>query len=184
MCFYPENYSSLAEYHTLIQGCDTKYVWHKVYMYDVQFRAKLATALPGERFAFHSVDVGLFVTILDATAVKSQNGCYRCCSLSHNVANCPKAFQTSHATLETSKKERKGQPFEKWHHQGVEGLNNWQAGKCHFSSCAHAHVCRQCRGPQPLYMCDRCKHREKDYRDQASFYCPTGGPYQNPASRH
>lgn len=114
MRFYPETYSSLAQYRTHIQGCDAKYIWRKVYMYDVQFHAKLPTAPPDNRFVFHSVDAGLFVTILDATAVKQQNGCYRCRSLSHTVADC--LFQAPHTTLETSKKEKKGPLFEKWYH--------------------------------------------------------------------
>ena len=85
----PELYLGLLEYRQLIQECDSKYTWSAVYTYDVRYRSKLAS--------FGTMDSELFVTILDATAVKSGPlACFRCKSHEHKMASCPfLAFQSS-----------------------------------------------------------------------------------------
>ena len=65
-------YQNLAEYRSLIQDRDEKYNWARVQSYDVKFRSNLAAKPLADRFDFHKIDTRLFVTILDATVVKSQ----------------------------------------------------------------------------------------------------------------
>ena len=55
---HPQMYPKLVKYRTLIQQCDRRYLWHSIYSYDVQFRAKRGAE---KSFA-------LYTTILDATA--------------------------------------------------------------------------------------------------------------------
>lgn len=151
----PESYTALAEYRCLIQDCDVKYTWSYVYSYDVKFRSKLANNSIEHRFDFNKIDTGLFVTILDATAVKPSKVCYRCQSSSHVVAKCP--FPAT-ASLEANKKAPGSTDIV--FYQGREICNNFQTGHCRFNySCRRAHMCRQCYGPQPLYMCDTCRGR-------------------------
>lgn len=151
----PEAYNKLAEYRCLIQDCDVKYTWSHVYSYDVKFRTKLAGNPAEARFDFDKIDTGLFVTVLDATAVKPRKLCYRCQSPDHTVTNCP--FPTTKAAMETEKKAGN----EKKYFLGKEICNNFQTGQCRFNyDCRRAHICRQCYGPQPLYMCDTCHHSD------------------------
>ena len=139
-------YDKLATYRRLIQECDRKYKWQDVYMYDVKFRSKLASS--SDKFAYDRVDVEIFVTTLDATAVKQSGfSCFRCKSSEHKVQNCP--FQASEAMQEKPKSQV-------WFHQGREICNNWQVGKCTYTGCRRAHVCRKCRGPEPYFQCGTC----------------------------
>ena len=68
MGYKPELYASLSEYRLLIQECDKKYNWTSVFAYDVRFRCRLAASPVS--FSFGCIDSELFVTILDAVAVK------------------------------------------------------------------------------------------------------------------
>ena len=117
--------------------------------YDSRFRLKLATL---RSFDLDNVDPSLFTTILDATAIKS-NGrqCHRCKSYEHLASSCP--FSKAATLEENKKKETATAVAEKWYHMGSEGCNSFQQGNCRFQNCQRAHVCRQCRCPEPLYRC-------------------------------
>ena len=65
---YPNLYPSLASDRCLMQECDWKYGWSVVYLYDTKFRVKLANS--DDKVAHDCVDINIFVTTLDATAVK------------------------------------------------------------------------------------------------------------------
>lgn len=151
---HPEVYSKMADYRSLIQECDTKYNWVRVYDYDVKFRLKLASNSPDARFNFSDTDAGLFVTVLDATAVKPRKACYRCHSSNHHVAECPfLATETSMASGKEAGPSKVKAPY----FQGKEVCINFQTGRCRFPSCSRAHVCQKCFDPVPLYACTRCK---------------------------
>jgi len=157
----PDMYFRLVKYRTLIQQCDRRYSWHAIYSYDIQFRAKCGAK---KSFAFDELDVTLYTTILDATAIRSGGGrqCLRCRSYDHIVRECP--FPEEATLAQTSEKKQKSQPFrgkDKWFHRNIEGCNNYQFGRCFFTGCKRAHVCQNCRGPEPLYKCgcDREKYQ-------------------------
>ena len=155
----PEVYNRLAEYRCLIQDCYVKYTWSSVYSYDVKFRTKLAGNPVEDRFDFDKIDTSLFMTVLDATAVKPRKLCYRCQSPNHTVTNCP--FSASKAAMQTEKKVGN----EKKYFQGKEICNNFQVGQCRFNyDCQRAHKCRQCYGPQLLYRCDTCQRPDSTGR--------------------
>ena len=161
---HPEVYHKLAEYRVLIQDCDTKYAWSSIHNYDVKFRQKLACGPVSSRLNFDCIDSGLFVTILDATAVKPRKLCFRCHSSQHNVANCP--FRTPQASMAA---EKKTGPPQRFFFKGTEICNNFQAGRCNFRSCTRAHVCRQCFGPSPWAHCERCQRAQMPNTDGARW---------------
>ena len=133
----PKFYQNLSEYRVLIQDCDTKCQWTNVYDYDVKFRSKLAREAP---------DTGLFVTVSDATTVKAEKACYSCHSTQHTAGNCP--FPATETTLEVHKKAGQSS-CQKRYCKGIEVCNNYQSGRCQYSSCRRAHICRVLR---PLSM--------------------------------
>lgn len=151
----PNLYHQLVKYRQFIQQCDCKYKWCATYTYDCRFRAKLAET---RSFSYDTIDSDLYVVIFDASAVRRDaRVCYRCKSSHHVVQDCP--FPAP-ATLETPKITQKasqagGRP-ERWYHNGQEGCHNYQYGKCRFPACKRAHVCRQCRGPEPYNKCATC----------------------------
>ena len=149
---HPQMYPKLVKYRTLIQQCDRRYLWHSIYSYDVQFRAKRGAE---KSFAFDELelDVTLYTTILDATSIRGGNSrqCLRCRSYDHIVRDCP--FPEGTTMAETAEKKQKSQQQDKWSHRNVEGCNNFQYGRCFFAGCKRAHVCQKCRGPEPLYRC-------------------------------
>ena len=151
---YPAVYSKLSAYRKFIQAMDRKYNWHAVYCYDLRFRTELARTLS---FNYDHQNVDLVVSILDATAVKSNlNRCYRCKSVDHNVQICP--FPASNK-VETNQKDtqvKTVKPIYKWFHQGIEGCNNFNQGKCNYPNCSRAHVCKGCRSAIPYVNCSRC----------------------------
>ena len=96
MSTYPHLYSNLASYRRLIQLLDHKYSWPAIYVYDQRFRAELAR---NNSFSYHIQNNDLMVTILDATAIKSDlKRCLRCKSTEHYVQECP--FQSSKAEVQ------------------------------------------------------------------------------------
>ena len=72
---------------------------------------------------------------------------FRCKSYEHVVSSCPFPSEYQMEANKTSKDIQK--EFEKWFHNGNEGCNNYHFGKCTFSNCSRAHVCKECRGPDP-----------------------------------
>ena len=146
----PNVYKKCVEYRKFIQLCDQKYVWHAIAAYDVRFRAKLALE---NSLEFDQIDTNLYVSILDATAVKSgQKTCHRCKSYDHLVNNCP--FPAEYTLAEEKEKKSKRKiSTEKWFFENKEGCNNFQTGNCTFPGCKRAHVCKRCRGPEPAYRC-------------------------------
>ena len=99
------------------------------------------------------MDNDLHFTILDNTAVRTNAMlCFRCKSYEHVVTSCP--FPSEYEASKSSKKIQK--VFEKWFHNGNEECNNYQFGKCTFSNCSRAHVCKGCRGPDPQSRCSPC----------------------------
>ena len=150
-------YSKFAKYRSLIQQCDRRYVWQSVYSYDVQFRAKCGAK---KSFDFDNMDVTLYTTLLDATAIRGGGKqCARCRSYDHFVKNCPFPEEYSLAQTAKTKPQQRGTPSkDKWFHQNIEGCNNFQNGRCFYAGCTRAHVCRRCRGPEPFYKCP-CERR-------------------------
>ena len=71
----------------------------------------------------------------------------------NSVQDCP---FPSRNPMEENKKGQKGKTSERWFHNNTEGCNNYQSGKCVFPGCKRAHVCHQCRGPDPFYKCATC----------------------------
>ena len=128
----PTVYSSLSTYRQFIQSCSQKYIWSAVNIYDMRFRLKKSMT---RSFEFHSVDSDLFLSVLDATAIKSDaKRCFRCKAYDHMVHDCP--FPPVN-TLQKSQKTQKGKNFrtfdrdtQKFYHQGQEICNNWQQDRC------------------------------------------------------
>ena len=83
MSAHPKLYANLATYRRLIQSLDKKYSWSAIYAYDQRYRTDLART---KSFNYHIQNNDLMVTILDATAIKSDlNRCLRCKSTDHYV---------------------------------------------------------------------------------------------------
>ena len=142
-------YRKLATYRRLKQDCDRKYKWTDVYSYDVKFGTKLASS--HDKFLYEKVDVELFVTTLDATAIKQGSlSCFRCRSMDQKVQTC--LFPPHETPQEKAPKLQ----MCTWYHQGQEGCNNWQYGNCSYRTCHRVHVCRGCRGPEPFSRCEAC----------------------------
>ena len=148
----PHIYANLSSYRRFIQASDRKYNWHAVLSYDLRYRTDLART---RSFNYSKLNNDLVVSILDATAVKSDlHRCYRCRSVEHVVQECP--FPAAHK-METNSKEKKSyKQFKPWYHQGKEGCNNFNYGKCNFSQCNRAHVCKGCRSADPFIKCAQC----------------------------
>lgn len=161
---FPELYPRFWRYREFIQKTNNKYMWPAVYRYDVQFRRRLAVG--DDHFAYDRVDSDLFVTILDATAVKQPsshtNGCFRCKSQFHSVKQCP--FREEKKVGEEHAFAHNMQP--------PEICRNWQFRNCYFKDCRRRHVCIGCFGPEPHSSCP-------SYGQAAgSPYRPTGNtPY-------
>ena len=159
MAKHPNTYSKLVDYREMIQNSNAKYQWHAVSNYDIRFRTELAKT---RSFNFDVLDTTLFTTILDATAVKfSAKTCLRCKSYDHFVSNCPfpsdSAITTSPSDIKSQRSNNKrGSQVQPWYHNGNEGCNNFQTGNCNFTSCKRAHVCRECKGPEPMFKCKSC----------------------------
>ena len=90
-----------------------------------KFRSKFYEGPMHTRFEFDRIDTGLFVTILDATAVKPCKTCYRCCSTNHTVVDCP--FLAPKAKLAA---EKTAIQMQKRFFHGMEVCNNYQTGQC------------------------------------------------------
>ena len=137
------DYSQLAHHRATIQYADRKYYWSVIYAYDVKYR--LAR---GEQYSLNfSTAVGdLYGSCFDAAALKPDAlRCKRCKSTNHMVVECP--FPMGEATYQ-----------DRWYHGNQEGCNNWNASKCTYPQCKRAHVCKGCRGPQPILYCNTCRH--------------------------
>jgi hypothetical protein len=147
MSTHPGLYTSLATYRRLIQSLDRKYMWSAIYMYDQRFRMELACS---KSFNYHIQNNDLMVTILEATAIKSDiTRCLRCKSVLHYVQDCP--FPAT-----KTEKDKKYNKQSKWFHESKEGCNNFNMGKCTYPTCSRAHVCKGCRGPEPHIRCSKC----------------------------
>ena len=155
MMRHADKYEKFVAYRELIQNVDVKYQWHAVSSYDMRFRANLAKT---KSFDYDILDTTLFTTIFDATAVKSTaRSCLRCKSFEHFVKNCPFPAETLREAPDKSQKTRERRKTqEQWFANGIEGCNRFQTGNCNYSKCARAHVCRQCKGPEPLHQCKHC----------------------------
>ena len=155
----PKLYQGLSSYRQFIQKCDIKYKWHAIYAYDCRFRAKLSQA---KCFTYNKIDTELFVMIFDVTTVKQgTKTCYRCHSYEHIVGDCP--FPAAEALEENKTQTTMSNSMQQkistrpiWYHNGKEGCNNFQTGKCKFPQCKRAHVCKSCRGSEPHYRCGTC----------------------------
>lgn len=154
----PGTYIHLCSYRQFIQECDRKFTWNAVYAYDVRHRCKMGNV---KSLEFDNIDQELYTTILDATAVKKgQVTCFRCKSPNHVVQRCPFPAEMPMGPQQETPKEtqHKRKPPTKWFHQGKEGCNNFQYGKCVNAECVRAHVCKQCRGPEPWQSCRQCNN--------------------------
>ena len=155
----PRLYQYLASYRRFIQNCGVKYQWHAKYAYDCRFRAKLSQA---KSFGYNKIDTELFVMIFDVTTVKQDaKSCYRCHSYEHTVVDCPfpapEAVEKNKTQTKTPNRwQQIASTVPKWYHNGEEGCNNFQTGKCKFPQCKRAHVCKSCRGAEPHYRCGTC----------------------------
>ena len=123
----PTVYSSPSTYRQFIQSCSQKYIWSAVNIYDMHFRLKKSMT---RSFEFHSVDSDLFLSVLDATAIKSAKRCFRCKAYDHMVTQKGTNFRTF------------DRDTQKFYHQGQEICNNWQQDRCQLPSCKRAHVCK------------------------------------------
>ena len=163
MAYHPSAYWHMSEYRKFIQDCDKKYQWMCVYSYDIRFRSLVAVS--ANKFAFGHVNSELFVTTLDATAVKQSGQCFRCKAFDHKVADCTflQARPSLEAHAQTTTKPQLQQVYknkkntERYYFGEREICNNYQTEKCRFQHCQRAHVCRQCKGPDPFSKCQTCK---------------------------
>ena len=148
MSVKPHLYIKLLAYRNFIQNADKKYQWSAIYSYDLHFRTELAR---NRSFEYGKPITDLVVTLLDATAIKNNvSRCFRCRSTSHVVQECP--FPATY-TLEANPKTPKKITQNSWVHQGREGCNNFNQGRCTYAGCRRAHVCQACRGPKPFTEC-------------------------------
>ncbi len=70
----PEHYRNLATYRQFIHKCEQKFHWHAISTYDRRFRSKLSKS---KFFAYDTIDNMLYVSILDATAIRADaKHCY------------------------------------------------------------------------------------------------------------
>ena len=148
------NYAQLAHHRATIQYANRKYYWSVIYAYDVKYR--LAR---GEQHSFDfSQAVGdLYGSCFEAAELKPYAPrCKRCKSTNHMIAECP--FPTGEAM---EKKPAQTTYQDRWYHGHQEGCNNWNAAKCFYSACKRAHVCKGCRGPQPMLHCTTCQQFPK-----------------------
>lgn len=154
----PSLYALLSDYRMFVQKCDSKYQWHATFAYDCRFRETLANN--DNKFAYNVIDTNLYVTIFDILSVRSDAKlCFRCKSAEHVVLNCPFQAPTQTSEEKTKNRDQQGKASSRqprWYHGGYEGCNNFQTGNCRYPQCQRAHVCRNCRGAEPLYMCSRC----------------------------
>ena len=172
----PTLYGKLTRYRQFVHTCDRKYQWYAVSIYDKRFRAKLAET---RSFDYDSVDTTLYVSILDASAVKNDaKHCYRCKSILHRVSDCPfpatekvgKDSQTGQIQppnrFNNASRGRFGQQRtpERFLHDGKEICNNWQYDNCKYPHCNRAHVCKGCRGPTPQHRCATCTSGNVTYQ--------------------
>ncbi len=150
-----KRYNSLADYREHIAAYTRKFHWPAVYAYDQRFRAALAVE---HSFEYGKVNNDLYTTILDSTAERKDiRKCMRCKSTEHEVADCPFPTPSSAPPEEKGRQTGGSYRWERWYHQGKEGCNNFNAGKCTNASCPRAHVCRGCRGGFPITACNYCK---------------------------
>ena len=161
----PTMYYKLSQYRQFIHRCDRKFLWHAVSTYDQRFRAKLSES---KSFMYDTIDNMLYVSILDATAIRvDSKQCFRCKSLDHLVFDCPFPAQDKVGKDASQRKfppnryqpnqgNRQRQERTAWH-DGREICNNWQYENCRFpNSCNRAHVCRSCKGNYPYFRCVVC----------------------------
>ena len=162
----PGLYERLSKYRQFIHICDRKYQWCAVAIYDKRYRAKLAET---KSFAYDNIDNMLFVSILDAAAVKTDaKHCFRCKSLFHLISDCPfpasekmgKDPQASPLSKRfTGNTRGRGVQYrvpDRFMHEGREICNNWQINNCKYPNCNRAHVCKGCRGSMPHSRCTMC----------------------------
>ena len=85
-------HEAFVDYRLFMTECNKKYNWYCVAMYDFKHRVSLAAASTmAGRFAFSTVDMNLFPTILDSTAIRpNAPRCPRCRGYDHVAAkDCP-----------------------------------------------------------------------------------------------
>ena len=156
------DFLKMAHHRSLIQMCNRKYLWSSIYTYDVKFRMAKSEYLSVD----FSTPVGdLYTTCFDATAIKpSVSRCLCCKSMEHHVTDCP------FPARETMEKEKARDTTPRWFHNQVEGCNNFNAGRCTYSGCRRAHVCRGCKGPQPQHSCPNCQRQQISSQAQSSGF--------------
>jgi hypothetical protein len=146
-------HEAFVDYRLFMTECNRKYNWYCVAMYDFKHRVSLAAAstLAG-RFAFSTVDMNLFPTILDSTAIRpNAPRCPRCRGYDHVAAKeCPfpegggggkSVTQRASKTSKTQGKQN-------------EICHNFNRDSCLLGqACVRKHVCRTCGGPKPLSLC-------------------------------
>ena len=136
-------YRRCNEYRRFIHECQKKYKWPAVYNYDTKFRRHLAK---GRSLAFDGMDMKSYALALDPSQLRDDlPRCRRCNAIDHLVKECP--FPAS-AQVETTKTKK-----------ADEICFNFNAGRCHNTSCHRRHICRHCQGSSPAITCGcQAKH--------------------------
>ena len=148
------SYSQIAHHKATIQHVNRRYIWSVIYAYDIKYRLSRAE----HNSTDFSADASeLYNSFFDASALKTDYPrCRRCKSTEHLVADCPFPAEEKMGAKAPQNGFKK-EPYERWYHNGQEGCNMWNIGKCRMSPCRRAHVCRGCRGYQPQLSCTTCK---------------------------
>ena len=176
---HPENWKELLQYKLYILDFELRYKWSAVYMYDLKFRAKMATKLS---FKFGHIDSDTMLSVLTPDSIKdSAKVCFRCKGPFHIASECffrkeykmeknPQEGQTA------SKSARpKGRQFSQYR---GETCVNWNRGVCNFGDrCYRIHRCSGCGGRFPKYQCNSCSTPTP-----GTGYFPTGPPVIPPPS--
>ena len=154
----PKYWKSLMKYRLTIMEFDARYQWASVYLYDLRYRAKKASA---KSFDFYNIDTDIMLCTLTPDCLKENTRlCYRCKSPLHLAKKCPfleecameTPTQEAQSTLPRKPRWRYN-PFTR----SNETCNNWNRGRCHLGEgCPRIHRCESCGGKYPKQKCFIC----------------------------
>ena len=141
-------YLEMERYRSFIIGISLKYKFTHVAAYDLRHRQRLAYS---GSFLYSQVDHDLYVTIFDASAVKSTGKCSKCASTDHTTSEChikPAGAGRGSSTRRSSGRGRRGGTGRS------EICYNYQTGNCNWGGdCIRRHKCVGCGADNPQSTC-------------------------------
>jgi hypothetical protein len=164
----PARFIEFSNYRQIMHRAQKQYIWPAVYTFDNYHRSALATSIQGR---LDQIDPALYAQVLNATAVKPNQGCFKCKAPDHQAKHCQFGNEAESRLPSHQPFRGKGRS---WSEGGLQGYghvqtdsdicNNYNRNACYYRQCKRAHVCKVCKGSHPVTHCTRSGNQTRSQR--------------------